>query len=131
MPSTPLRDLITSDEVVFCAFCLLPQPMAVEMLARQDWDCVFIDGQHGFIDYADMLAMVVAVQGVEEGVVIMVLVVVRHVVLPWFVIQVLLTDPSIVAIVPIAPLGVILSMLLGGQEDWGEKKNGTRMRIAY
>lgn len=70
MPATPLRDLITSDEVVFCAFCLLPQPMAVEMLARQDWDCVFIDGQHGFIDYADMLAMVVAVQGAGKPVLV-------------------------------------------------------------
>ncbi len=70
MPSTPLRDLISSNEVVYCAFCLLPQPMGVEMLARQDWDCVFIDGQHGFIDYADMLAMVVAVQGAGKPVLV-------------------------------------------------------------
>lgn len=70
MVSTPLRELIASDEVVHCAFCLLPQPLGVEMLARQDWDCVFIDGQHGFIDYADMLAMVVAVQGVGKPVLV-------------------------------------------------------------
>ncbi len=70
MLSTLLSDLINSGEVVFCAFCLMPQPMAVEMLARQDWDCVFIDGQHGFIDYADMLAMVVAVQGAGKPVLV-------------------------------------------------------------
>lgn len=70
MPSTPLRDLIRGDKAVFCAFCLLPQPMGVEMLARQGWDCVFIDGQHGFIDYADMLAMVVAVQGAGKPVLV-------------------------------------------------------------
>lgn len=58
-----LRDLLSSDGVVYCAWCVLPQPMGAEMLARQGWDCVLIDGQHGFIDYADMLAMVVAVQG--------------------------------------------------------------------
>ena len=70
MPSTPLRDLIRSDRVIYCAFCLLPQPMGAEMLARQGWDCVFIDGQHGFIDYADMLAMVVAVQGAGKPVLV-------------------------------------------------------------
>lgn len=63
MPSKTLRQLLGSGDVVYCAFCLLPQPMGAEMIAAQDWDCVLIDCQHGLIDYADMLAMLVAVQG--------------------------------------------------------------------
>jgi len=37
--------------------------MGAEMIAAQDWDCVLIDCQHGLIGYADMVAMVMAVQG--------------------------------------------------------------------
>lgn len=70
MTPTPLQSLLVREETVFCAFCLLPDPSAVEMLARQDWDCVFIDCQHGLIDYADMLAMTVAVQGAGKPVLV-------------------------------------------------------------
>ena len=34
-----------------------PCPMAAEVLARQDWDSLTLDMQHGMIDYSTALAM--------------------------------------------------------------------------
>jgi len=58
-----LRARLEAGDTLYTAWCLLPEPLTAEMLARQDWDCVTLDCQHGFIDYADMLAMVMAIQG--------------------------------------------------------------------
>ena len=66
MTDATLRSRLEAGETLFTAWCLLPEPLTAEMLARQEWDCVTLDCQHGFIDYADMLAIVMAIQGVGK-----------------------------------------------------------------
>ena len=51
------RQLLASGEPVFMSWSLMPEPLATEALASGSWDACCIDMQHGFVDYADLLAM--------------------------------------------------------------------------
>ena len=58
-----LREVLNRDGTIYCGWCVMPHPLSAEAMARQDWDCILIDGQHGLIDFPDVLAMLVAIQG--------------------------------------------------------------------
>lgn len=57
------RARLEAGETVYTVWCMLSEPNCAEILARQGWDAVTIDCQHGFIDHLDMLRMVTAVHG--------------------------------------------------------------------
>lgn len=63
-------DLMAGDAPVFMSWSLMPGPLATEALAHSAWDACCIDMQHGFIDYADLLAMATPVHGVGKPVVL-------------------------------------------------------------
>jgi 4-hydroxy-2-oxoheptanedioate aldolase len=53
MPSTDmLRARLATGAPAFTAWCGLPEPMIAGLLAREPFDAVTLDMQHGFIDFA-------------------------------------------------------------------------------
>jgi 4-hydroxy-2-oxoheptanedioate aldolase len=63
MSATNFRARLQAGETLYTAWCLLSEPNCAELLARQDWDAIVIDCQHGFVDHLDMLRMVTAIHG--------------------------------------------------------------------
>ena len=64
------RQLLASGEPVFMSWSLMPEPLATEALASGSWDACCIDMQHGFVDYADLLAMATPVFAAGKPVVL-------------------------------------------------------------
>ena len=62
-----LRQTWAQGRPVLNAWCGVGSAFVAETLARQGWDSVTIDGQHGLIGYAEMLAMLQAVSATEAG----------------------------------------------------------------
>jgi 4-hydroxy-2-oxoheptanedioate aldolase len=60
-PFGQLRIGLQSGKKFVNGFCSTPSPVIAELLARQGFDCVTIDLQHGLIDYQTSLAMLQAV----------------------------------------------------------------------
>ena len=46
-----LRTRLTTGAPAFTAWCGLPEPMVAGLLAREGFDAVTLDMQHGFIDF--------------------------------------------------------------------------------
>lgn len=65
VPRTIKGHLATGKKII-CGWCSLPSPVTAEIVARQNFDVVAIDLQHGLIDYQTALNMlqVVDAQGV-------------------------------------------------------------------
>ena len=61
MRENRLRSLWASGKAATNAWAQLPASFATETLAHQGWDSITIDGQHGVIGYADMVAMLTAI----------------------------------------------------------------------
>jgi 4-hydroxy-2-oxoheptanedioate aldolase len=61
--ATRFRARLDAGETLYAVWCMLAEPNLAEMLARQDWDVLVIDCQHGFIDHLDMARMMTAVHG--------------------------------------------------------------------
>ena len=61
MRENGLRSLWASGKAATNAWAQLPASFATETLAHQGWDSITIDGQHGVIGYADMVAMLTAI----------------------------------------------------------------------
>jgi 4-hydroxy-2-oxoheptanedioate aldolase len=61
MRENGLRKLWASGKAATNAWAQLPASFATETLAHQGWDSITIDGQHGVISYADMVAMLTAI----------------------------------------------------------------------
>ncbi len=64
------RTRLLAGETLYTAWCLLADPNAAEIVARQGWDAVTIDCQHGFVDHLDMLRIIAAVQGAGTNVLV-------------------------------------------------------------
>jgi len=56
-----LRQVWAEGRPALNGWCSIGSTMGAEILARQGWDSVTIDTQHGVIGYADMLAMLQAI----------------------------------------------------------------------
>ena len=52
------------------SWSLMPEPLATEAFAHGSWDACCIDMQHGFIDYANLLAMTTPVHACGKSVVL-------------------------------------------------------------
>lgn len=60
-----LRDMWSRDQTVINGWLAVPAGFSAEVMARQGWDSLTIDMQHGVIDYADMVRMLQAVSTTE------------------------------------------------------------------
>jgi 4-hydroxy-2-oxoheptanedioate aldolase len=58
-----LRQRLDAGEKIVNGFCSVPSPIMAEFLARQGFDSITIDLQHGLIDYQTSLTMLQAVTG--------------------------------------------------------------------
>jgi 4-hydroxy-2-oxoheptanedioate aldolase len=56
-----LKERWRAGEVTLGAWCVMPGAMGAEVLARQGFDWIMIDMQHGCLEYGDALAMIRAV----------------------------------------------------------------------
>ena len=60
-----LRQIWEGGRGALNAWCSIGAPFIAETFARQGWDAVTVDTQHGLIGYAEMLAMLQAISGTE------------------------------------------------------------------
>jgi 4-hydroxy-2-oxoheptanedioate aldolase len=60
-----LREIWAEGRGALNAWCSIGSPFTAETLARQGWDAITIDGQHGLIGYSEMLAMLQAVAATD------------------------------------------------------------------
>src|SRR5438128_1604300 len=63
MRANRLREIWASGRAATNCWLAIPSIMATEVVAHQGWDSLTIDMQHGQIDYAAMIAMLVAISG--------------------------------------------------------------------
>ncbi len=63
-------ELMARREPVFMSWSLMPSPLATEAFASGHWDACCLDMQHGFIDYADVLAMTTPVHAAGKPVIL-------------------------------------------------------------
>jgi 4-hydroxy-2-oxoheptanedioate aldolase len=56
-----IRKIWSQGSTVYNGWLMVPSSVSAEMLARQGWDSITIDLQHGLIDYADALPMLQAI----------------------------------------------------------------------
>jgi 4-hydroxy-2-oxoheptanedioate aldolase len=61
MAPRTLKERWKGGEITLGAWCVMPGAMGPEVLARQGFDWIMIDMQHGCIEYGDALAMIRAV----------------------------------------------------------------------
>ena len=62
-PFGQLRQRLEAGEKIINGFCSAPSPILAEFLARQGFDSLTIDLQHGLIDYQTALTMLQAIAG--------------------------------------------------------------------
>ena len=67
MRPNQLRETWAQGRAVLNAWCGIGSAFVAESLARQGWDSITIDGQHGLIGYAEMLAMLQAISATEAA----------------------------------------------------------------
>ena len=63
MEPGPLHSRLQAGATVYSGWCTMPSAIGAEALARDGWDAVVVDTQHGLIGYGDAVPMVQAVQG--------------------------------------------------------------------
>jgi len=61
MRANNIRKIWGQGGTVYNGWLMVPSSVTAEMLARQGWDSITIDLQHGLIDYADALPMLQAI----------------------------------------------------------------------
>jgi 4-hydroxy-2-oxoheptanedioate aldolase len=61
--SRSIKGHLSGDNKIICGWCSLPSPVTAEIVARQNFDAVAIDLQHGLIDYQTALNMLQVVDG--------------------------------------------------------------------
>jgi 4-hydroxy-2-oxoheptanedioate aldolase len=59
-PGARLREIVDGREAVRGCFCMLPGAVITEILGAAGTDFVILDGQHGWLAYADIVAMLQA-----------------------------------------------------------------------
>src|SRR5258708_9100391 len=62
-PFGQLRQRLEAGEKIVNGFCSAPSPILAEFLARQCFDSLTLDLQHGLIDYQTSLTMLQAIAG--------------------------------------------------------------------
>jgi 4-hydroxy-2-oxoheptanedioate aldolase len=62
-----LREVWAEGRGVLNGWCAIGAAYVAESLARQGWDAITIDTQHGLIGYAEMLAVLQAISTTEAG----------------------------------------------------------------
>lgn len=62
-----LRQIWAEGRPALNGWCSIGSTMNAEILARQGWDSVTIDTQHGVIGYSEMLMMLQAISNTEAG----------------------------------------------------------------
>jgi 4-hydroxy-2-oxoheptanedioate aldolase len=60
-----LREIWAEGRGALNGWCSIGSPFTAEAMARQGWDAITIDTQHGLISYSEMLAMLQAVSGTD------------------------------------------------------------------
>ncbi len=70
MRPNPLRDIWAEGRPVLNGWCSVGSPFIAEAFANCGWDSVTIDVQHGLIGYAEMLAMLQAVNASGVGTIV-------------------------------------------------------------
>ncbi|MCB8882072.1 2,4-dihydroxyhept-2-ene-1,7-dioic acid aldolase [Acidisoma cellulosilytica] len=61
MRANNLRKIWSEGGTVYNGWLMIPSSVSAEMMARQGWDSITVDMQHGLIDYADALTMLQAI----------------------------------------------------------------------
>jgi 4-hydroxy-2-oxoheptanedioate aldolase len=61
MRANNLRTIWSAGGTVYNGWLMIPSSVSAEMMARQGWDSITVDMQHGLIDYADALTMLQAI----------------------------------------------------------------------
>jgi 4-hydroxy-2-oxoheptanedioate aldolase len=83
-------------EVTFGAWCMMPGAMGAEIIARQGFDWVLVDMQHGCMDYETALAMIRAIDQTPAAPIVRV---------PW-------NDPGIIGrVLDAGAMGVLIPMI--------------------
>src|SRR3569623_1571314 len=62
-----LRQIWAEGRPVLNGWCSLGSPIVAEMMARQGWDSITVDTQHGLIGYAELLGMLQAISTTEAA----------------------------------------------------------------
>ncbi|OYU41038.1 MAG: 2,4-dihydroxyhept-2-ene-1,7-dioic acid aldolase [Pseudorhodobacter sp. PARRP1] len=78
---TPLHQLFANQAKAVNGWCAIPSPITAEIMARQGFDLMTVDLQHGLIDYQTALTMLQVMQGLPAPVMVRV---------PW-------NEPGIIA----------------------------------
>ena len=96
MAARTLKERWKAGEVTLGAWCVMPGAMGPEVVARQGFDWVMIDMQHGCIEYGDALAMIRAVDQTPAAPIVRV---------PW-------NEPSVIGrVLDAGALGVLVPMI--------------------
>ena len=91
-----LKERWRAGEITLGAWCVMPGAMGPEVLARQGFDWIMIDMQHGCIEYGDALAMIRAVDQTPATPIVRV---------PW-------NEPSVIGrVLDAGALGVLVPMI--------------------
>ena len=59
--SMNINDLKNNNKIIFNAWLHIPSPFGAEIIAKQGWDSITIDMQHGLITHSDALAILHAI----------------------------------------------------------------------
>jgi len=101
MRDNRLRTLWAADQTVVNGWLAVPNAFSAEVMARQGWDSLTIDMQHGVIDYAGMVGMLQALAATPTAPVVRV---------PWL-------EPGIIMkTLDAGALGVICPMINSREE---------------
>ncbi len=96
MAARTLKERWKAGEVTLGAWCMMPGAMGAEVLARQGFDWILIDMQHGCLEYGDVLAMIRAVDQTPATPIVRV---------PW-------NEPSMIGrVLDAGALGVLIPMI--------------------
>lgn len=61
MRENAIRKLWADDKPALIGWLGIPSSVSAELMAREGWDCICLDMQHGAIDYTDALPMLQAI----------------------------------------------------------------------
>jgi len=66
----PIREKWQQDQPVVNTFLSIPSPVVSEIMAQQGYDALTIDLQHGLVDYADALTMLMSIRSSGAGTIV-------------------------------------------------------------
>ena len=65
MKKNKLREIIKSGKAIINGWLQIPNSFSAEVMAKQGWDSLTIDMQHGVVDYPNALQMLQAISTTE------------------------------------------------------------------